>query len=916
MKRYLFSILLCIAAFTTSIAQQQGFNYQAAIQKQDGTTLQNKEVKLRISLINQNSNSVYYSELQTSTTNNLGIVNLIIGQGTALSGNFANIPWSSETILIKVELKDGGSYVTMGTSPIMSVPYAIYAATGNQGPEGPAGPQGATGPQGVSIQWLGSHPNHPLNPTLNQAYYNTTEKKSYVYDSTLWQIITQDGQDAINAVTGTGTAGKIAVWTGETELTDLESFNVTPNVEVISDPNADDNDPIFEVKNKLGQVVFGVYQSGVRINVNETNNTMAGRGGFAIGGLSAGKDNDNAYFRVTPDSVRVLLREDQGKAGRGGFAIGGVSAWKEVSQDLFFINKDSARIYINTDSAKAGRGGFAIGGVSAWKDGAVQDIFVATPDSTRVYVNADASKAGRGGFAIGGVSAGKGNVKDIFHATVDSTKIYVSEETGGTGKGRFSVGGRSTTKGEGKNFFDVNTSTTAETITNQNRILWYPQKNAFMTGRLLVEGADSVGENSFASGFKSKAVGNYSQALGYQAIARGDYSTAIGKGAIANDTNSFALGEMAFAKGVESYALGREAKATGIRSFAFGSAAPAGSHGGYNWDEAGAPEASGDYSFAFGNGTKAQGKSSVAMGFESIASGYFATAMGSYTAASGNYSTAMGCRTVASGDYSTAIGGSSVASGPGSIAMGSANVASGIESIAMGLQTTASGENSIAMGCITTASGNISTAMGLHTEANGDFSTAMGRYIKVNGENSFGIGLSHLSSYEIHAPNTMAIMGGNVGIGTVSPDSGFVLHVNGAALANAWNTPSDKRLKTNIKPLQGALQSVLKLQGVNFNWIDETDHRPGQNIGFIAQDVKEIFPEIVSGGGKDKEDNEIYYSIEYATLTPVLVEAIKELNTENKALNETNKKQNETIKELEARIEALEKLIQEKLKSN
>jgi len=161
-------------------------------------------------------------------------------------------------------------------------------------------------------------------------------------------------------------------------------------------------------------------------------------------------------------------------------------------------------------------------------------------------------------------------------------------------------------------------------------------------------------------------------------------------------------------------------------------------------------------------------------------------------------------------------------------------------------------------------------------------------------------------------------MNGYVGINTVSPRTGYWrLKVDGkAGGTQAWLVDSDKRLKTNIKPLQSALQSVLKLQGITFNWKDETNHRPGQNIGFIAQDVKEIFPEIVSGGEKDKEGNEIYYSIEYATLTPILVEAIKELNTENQTLNETNKKQNETIKELEARIEALEKLIQEKLKSN
>ncbi|HHV04647.1 MAG TPA: hypothetical protein GXX64_12225, partial [Bacteroidales bacterium] len=335
--------LLSITLFAT--AQQQGFNYQAAIQKQDGATLHNQEVTLRISLIGQSSNTVYYSETQNSTTNNFGIVSLVIGQGEALSGNFTDIPWESETILISIELKVDNNFVSMGTSPIMAVPYALHAT---------------------------------------------------------------------NAVTGTGTAGKIAVWSGDSQLTDVKSFNVNPNVEVISDSTAGDNDPIFEVKNKLGQVVFGVYQAGVRINVDDTNNAKAGKGGFAIGGLSSYKNNDNKFFRVTPDSVRVLLRENQGKAGKGGFAIGGLSSGKDVTKDLFFINPDSARIYINTDSTKAAKGGFAIGGLSSGKGLPAKNIFVATADSTRVYVNADNSKAGKGGFALGGLALVFKRIQALF----------------------------------------------------------------------------------------------------------------------------------------------------------------------------------------------------------------------------------------------------------------------------------------------------------------------------------------------------------------------------------------------------------------------------------------------------------------------------------------------------------------------
>jgi len=273
MKRYLSSILFCIALFVTANAQQQGFNYQASIQKQDGTTLQNQEVNLRISLIDQNSNSVYYSELHNSTTNNFGIVNLVIGQGEVLSGNFANIPWDNGTVLIKVELKtESNNFVTMGTSPVLAVPYAMYAATGNQGPEGPAGPigpqgpagpqgeigpegpvgpqgeigpqgepgpigpqgeqgptgetgpigpEGPAGPVGLSLVWSGSYATHPSDPTLNQAYYNTTDRKSYVYDGTSWQIISQDGdtgpQGEIGPEGPTGPSGPVGlslIWSG------------------------------------------------------------------------------------------------------------------------------------------------------------------------------------------------------------------------------------------------------------------------------------------------------------------------------------------------------------------------------------------------------------------------------------------------------------------------------------------------------------------------------------------------------------------------------------------------------------------------------------------------------------------------------------------------------------------------------
>ena len=95
---------------------------------------------------------------------------------------------------------------------------------------------------------------------------------------------------------------------------------------------------------------------------------------------------------------------------------------------------------------------------------------------------------------------------------------------------------------------------------------------------------------------------------------------------------------------------------------------------------------------------------------------------------------------------------------------------------------------------------------------------------------------------------------------------------------------SDKRLKENIINLDGSLAKVLKLRGTRFDWKEgnkEIHPHSGNDIGFIAQEVKEILPEVVGQmhGG--------YYGVKYEKLTPILVEAIKELS---KKVDELEKK--------------------------
>ena len=90
----------------------------------------------------------------------------------------------------------------------------------------------------------------------------------------------------------------------------------------------------------------------------------------------------------------------------------------------------------------------------------------------------------------------------------------------------------------------------------------------------------------------------------------------------------------------------------------------------------------------------------------------------------------------------------------------------------------------------------------------------------------------------------------------------------------AYGSPSDKRLKENIKPIQSALDKVSKLQGVTFDWKEKGITNLKEDIGFIAQDVRKVIPELV----RENEDGML--SMRHQGIAPILLEAIKELKAE------------------------------------
>ncbi len=103
----------------------QAFKYQAVARNSTGNLIQNQLVAFRISILQGSpSGALLYQERHTTNTNNYGLANLDIGNGTVLSGIFSSINWSLGQMYIKVELDPlgGTTYQNMGTTQLFMCP--------------------------------------------------------------------------------------------------------------------------------------------------------------------------------------------------------------------------------------------------------------------------------------------------------------------------------------------------------------------------------------------------------------------------------------------------------------------------------------------------------------------------------------------------------------------------------------------------------------------------------------------------------------------------------------------------------------------------------------------------------------------------------------------------------------------------
>ncbi len=166
-------ILLTVSSLTIFAQAPQALNYQAVARNSTGAILSNQNINLQISVLDGSaSGTAQYVERQSTTTNQFGLFSIAIGQGSTVSGTFVSITWGSASKYLKVEMDPAGgnNFVVMGTSQLLSVPYALYAdvsktttittnatLTGAGTTASPLGiaQQGAT--TGQVLQWNGSN---------------------------------------------------------------------------------------------------------------------------------------------------------------------------------------------------------------------------------------------------------------------------------------------------------------------------------------------------------------------------------------------------------------------------------------------------------------------------------------------------------------------------------------------------------------------------------------------------------------------------------------------------------------------------------------------------------------------------------------------------------------------------------------
>jgi uncharacterized protein (TIGR02145 family) len=145
MKKFVLFFGCFLMAAMINAQVPQGFKYQTVARNNAGEILASQNISFRMTILQGAlPGNVVYAETHAVTTNATGLATLEIGRGTPVTGDFAAINWSTTPVFLKTEIDPAGgtAFIEMGTSELLSVPYALHSKTSDNAPQ--AGNAGQT----------------------------------------------------------------------------------------------------------------------------------------------------------------------------------------------------------------------------------------------------------------------------------------------------------------------------------------------------------------------------------------------------------------------------------------------------------------------------------------------------------------------------------------------------------------------------------------------------------------------------------------------------------------------------------------------------------------------------------------------------------------------------------------------------
>ena len=929
MKTKLSFLFLVSFVFYLGEAQiPQGFNYQAVARDGTGAVLQNTSLQAMMYVQSESTGgTIFWKELHsTITTNDFGLFTLVIGTGTrqieSTVATFDLIDWSVSPKYLKTEIYYSSSWKVMGTSQLMSVPYAMTSGD--------------------------------LTGTVDKlAVMGTTT----ALDEALFEVKNKNGQ-TIFAVYNEG----VRIYVDDGAKRPKGGFAVGG----------------FDMTKATKREYFVVSDDSVRIYLDSNPLTKGLKSGFAVGGYDMTKGTVQNYLDVNADSTRIYVDNNPVKGLKGGFAVGGFDATKGTAtpftsltpKNYFIGHEGGVKItsgqynsVVGYQSGKfitTGESNAFLGYQSGFNNNAgtgnlflgYQTGYTTTGGSYNSFVGYKSGYSNTTGLnnSFLGSFAGYSNTTGRYNTFVGDSagcknltgnensfygdkagfknldgvnNIFIGNQAGYNntdGDSSIFIGNRSgfsNTKGN-TNVFMGNRAGFTNTIGFSNVFIGY------QAGYLNVDGdyntimgyqagfSNDSSYNSFI-GYKSgysNQTGKFNTFIGYKSgylNVAGDYNSYIGYNTGAQNTgiHNVYIGPTAGSIGTTgSYnvfvGMGTGSLATGSSNSFIGIGSgyhTKGNDNSFFGSQSGITNRNGSQNVFIGHRAGNENYDASDNVFIGTFAGYSneSGAQNVYLGTNAGYSNAIGNKNIFIGDHA---GENAYVSGK--LIIDNSNTVTPLiygdfdaNNITINGTFNTTGNASINKTWIAdesieinaSGSGDRTAFIDFHADnTNADFGFRIHRWPGVNGQANIyqvgtgGLGIITMNAAPInfYTSNThrMTITpSGFVGIGTAAPGA-YNLYVNGTTFSTGGWSSSDSRWKKDIEPLGNILQEIVQMNGVKFSWrreeFPEINFESGTQIGLIAQDVEKILPQLV----KTNEDG--YKAVAYDKLTVVLLEGMKE----------------------------------------